>query len=151
MDPATIAASAAALLAPYLKKAGEDFVGEAGKDVQEKAKGLWLKLRAKLDGEPEGKVVLDQFEKDPEAHGEEFKAKVEEKVSADKALSDEIAADVADIKRKAPYIRVVQKMTEAEDVVGVKAKRMKSGTVDVEQDIEKAKKVTGFEAEDIGG
>ena len=31
MDPATIAASADALLAPYLKKAAEEFAGEAGK------------------------------------------------------------------------------------------------------------------------
>lgn len=150
MDPATIAASVAALLAPYLKKAGEDFVGEAGKFVQEKAKGLWQKLRAKLDGEPQGKVVLDQFEKDPEAHGDAFKAKVEEKVASDKVLSDEISADVAEIKRRAPYIRVVQLMNEAEDVVGVKAKRLKSGTVDVHQNIGKAKKVTGAKFDEIG-
>jgi hypothetical protein len=150
MDPATIAASVAALLAPYLRKAGEDFVGEAGKFVQEKAKVLWQKLRAKLDGDPPAKVVLDRFEKDPEAHAGEFKATIEEKITDDKPLSDEISADVAEIKRKAPYLRVVQQMTEAEGVVGAKAKRLKSGTVDVSQVIKKAKNVTGAELDEIG-
>jgi hypothetical protein len=150
MDPATIAASVAALLAPYLKKAGEDFVGEAGKYVQERAKGLWQKIRTKLDGEPESKVVLDQFEKNPDAHADEFKATIEKKVEADQALSNEISADVADIKRKAPYLRVVQEMTNAEDVVGAKVKRMKSGTVDVTQKIDKATKTTGADIDEMG-
>jgi hypothetical protein len=151
MDPATIAASVAALLAPYLKQAGEDFVGEAGKFVQGRAKVLWQKLRAKLEGEPQGKVVLDQFEKDPEAHGEEFKATLEQKMASDKTLTDEISADVAEIKRKAPYVRVVQQMNEAEDVVGVKANRLKSGTVDVHQVVKgKAKGLAGGEFGDIG-
>ena len=150
MDPATIAASVAALLAPYLKQAGEDFVGEAGKFVQGRAKVLWQKLRARLEGEPQDKAVLDQFEKDPQAHGDDFKATLEQKMAEDKTLSDEISAEVAEIKRKAPYLRVVQQMTEAEDVVGVKAKRLKSGTVDVSQGIDKAKKVTGVEVDEIG-
>lgn len=150
MDPATIAASAAALLAPYLKKAGEAFVGEAGKFVHDKAKVLWQKLRAKLDGDPPAKVVLDRFEKNPDAHGDEFKAKIEEKVTADEPLGNEISADVAEIKRKAPYLRVVQQMTEAEGIVGAKAKRLKGGTIDVSQVIEKARNITGAEVDEIG-
>ena len=151
MDPATIAAGAAALLAPYLKKAGEEFAGEAGKYVQEKARVLWQKIRAKLDGDPPAKVVLDKFEANPDAHAEEFKAKVEEKIGADKPLGDQISADVADVKAKAPYVRVVQKIKEAEDVVGVKANRLKAGTVDVDQGIEVAKgKIVGVDIGDIG-
>ena len=150
MDPATIAASVAALLAPYLKQAGEDFVGEAGKFVQGRAKVLWQKLRARLEGEPQGKVVLDQFEKDPEAHSDDFKATLEQKMAQDKTLSDEVSAEVAEIKRKAPYVRVVQQMKEAEDVVGVRAKRLKSGTVDVRQVVEgRAKGLTGADVDEI--
>ena len=52
MDPATLAASVAALVAPYLRKAGEEFVGEAGQYVQKKAGELWGKLRAKFDSDP---------------------------------------------------------------------------------------------------
>jgi hypothetical protein len=150
MDPTTIAASVAALLAPYFKKAGEEFAGEAGKFVLEKARDLWKKLRAKFDGEPHGKAVLDDFEKDPQAHGDAFKARIEERFASDKALCEEISADVAEIKRKAPYVRVVQSMNEAEEVVGLKAKRLKSGTADVQQSIGKAKKITGAELEEIG-
>jgi hypothetical protein len=131
MDPATIAAGAAALLAPYLKKAGEEFAGEAGKYVQEKARVLWQKIRAKLDGDPPAKVVLDKFEANPDAHAEEFKAKVEEKIGADKPLADQISADVADVKARAPYVRVVLNITDAERAIGVRAARLNAGTVDV--------------------
>jgi hypothetical protein len=131
MDPATIAAGAAALLAPYLKQAGEEFAGEAGKYVQEKARDLWRKIRAKLDGDAPAKVVLDKFEANPDAHAEEFKAKVEEKIGADKPLADQISADVADVKAKAPYVRVVLNITDAERAIGVRAARLNAGTVDV--------------------
>ena len=87
MDPATIAASVAALLTPYLKKAGEEFAGEAGKFVQEKARLLWQKLRAKLDGKPPAKEVLDSFEKDPAAHADDFTETVAATVAADKPLA----------------------------------------------------------------
>jgi D-alanyl-D-alanine carboxypeptidase len=149
MDPATIAASAAALLAPYLKKAAEDFVGEAGKYVQEKAKVLWQKLRSKLDGDPPAKEVLDRFEADPVAHGEAFQAKLEEKVAQDPPLSDELSSELAEIKRNAPYVRVVQKMREAEGVVGLEVKRLKRGTVVVTQEIDKAKNITGAKLDEI--
>jgi hypothetical protein len=131
MDPATIAAGAAALLAPYLKKAGEEFAGEAGKYVQEKARLLWQKIRAKLDGDPPAKVVLDKFEANPDAHAEEFKAKVAEKIGSDKPLGEQISADVADVKAKAPYVRVVLNITDAERAIGVRAARLNAGTVDV--------------------
>jgi len=150
MDPATIAASATALLGPYLKKAGEEFAGEAGKLVWEKAKALWQKLRGRLDGELQVKAVLDDFEKDPETHGEVFKKTIEEKLASNKILSTEISADVAEIKRVAPYVRVVQSMNEAEEIVGLKAKNLRSGTVDIQQDIQKARSITGAELEDIG-
>jgi hypothetical protein len=135
MDPATIAAGAVALLVPYLKQAGEEFVGEAGKYAQEKARLLWQKIRAKLDGDAPTKVVLDKFEKAPEVHAEEVTAKVQETVAADKPLADDIAADVADVKRKAPYLRIVQTITEAENAVALKAKRLKAGTVDLTQNL----------------
>jgi hypothetical protein len=150
MDPATIAAGVAALLAPYLKQIGEDFVGEAGTYVREKAKGLWQRLRAKLDGDPPAKVVLDRFAENPDAYGAEFTVTLTEKIAADEPLAAEISADVAEIKRKAPYVRVVQKMTDAEGIVGARAKRLKAGTVDVSQVFEKATNVIGADLDEIG-
>lgn len=150
MDPATIAAGAAALLAPYVKKAGEEFAGEAGKYVQEKARDLWQKLRARLDGDPPSKVVLDKFEQNPEAHAEEFTATVQEKVAADKPLAEAIAADVADVKRKAPHVRIVQEIGEAEEAIAIKLGRLKSGTLDVGQKAQKVGKAVAAEINEIG-
>jgi hypothetical protein len=151
MDPATIAAGAAALLAPYLKKAGEEFAGEAGKYVQGKARDVWQKIRAALDGDPPAKVVLDRFESDPDANADEFAAKVEEKIGADRPLAEAIAADVAEVKRKGPSIHIVQKIGEAEELIGIRAKRVAAGTIDLTQEVTVAKeKVVGGEFEEIG-
>src|SRR5438309_1809452 len=63
MDPATIGASVVALLVPYLKKAAEEFAGEAGKGaatfVKEKAQALWHRLRAGFAGDASALEVLD--------------------------------------------------------------------------------------------
>src|ERR1039457_4167690 len=102
MDPASIAASVVALLSPYLKETGEYFVGEAGKLIQDKAKTIWQKLRAKLDGDPSAKDLLDQSQKDPEANASAFKARVEAAVEADRPMAEEFSAGLAEIKAKAP-------------------------------------------------
>ena len=47
-------------------------------------------------------------------------------------------------------VKVVQRMTEAEQLVGVKARRLARGNVDVTQEVDKAKKVTGAEFDEIG-
>jgi len=150
MDPATIAAGAAALLAPYLKKAGEDFIGEAGKYAQEKARGLWQKIRAKLDGDAPAKDVLDRFEKDPDAHGPAFQAKVEETLAADPPLARAVSAAVADVKRNAPSIRVVQNITDAEEAIALRANRMTAGTADVTVTAARVKKSIAVDIGEIG-
>jgi hypothetical protein len=154
MDPATIAASLVALLAPYLKKAAEEFAGEVGKGaasfVQEKAKALWQRLRGSFSGDGSAAELLDRFADDPDAHKDEVEAQVAGKLARDKPLQDELAAGLAEIKRVAPQIRVVQRMKEAEAVVGLKAKRMVRGAAEVTQEIDKAKGTTGVEIDEIG-
>jgi hypothetical protein len=150
MDPATIAAALGALLTPYLKKTAEDFVGEAGKYVQGRAKLLWQKLRARLEGDPQAKEVLDGYEADPEARRPDFEAAVEKTVADDGVLRDELAAALAELKKQAPEVRVVQRMTEAEDLTGVRARRMQRGRVDVTQEVGRAKGVTGVDIDEIG-
>lgn len=140
MDPAAIAAGAVALLAPYFKKAAEAFAGEAGKYVQEKAKGLWQKLRSRLDGDPPAKEVLDRFEADPAAHQEALREKLTEKVSQDPSLSGELSSELSEIKRSAPYVRVVMEMKEAENLTAARVKKLKAGTVDASVKVDK---VTG--------
>lgn len=150
MDATTIAAAVGALLAPHLKKAADAFVGEAGEYVEEKARDLWRRLRARFEGDPPATDVLDRFEKDPDGHREEFETTITEKATADKSLSDDLAADVTEIKRKAPYLRVVQNMVDAENVVAARVKRVKSGTIDVDQRMEKVKGAIGAEIDDFG-
>jgi hypothetical protein len=153
MDPTTIAASVVTLLVPYLKKAAEAFAGEAGKTaatfVQEKAATIWRRLRARFAGDEQAVEALNQFAGDPDAHKEEVEAQVAAKLADDKSLQDEFAAIIAEIKRAAPQIRVVQKMKEAENTVGLKARRMTRGSAEVMQEIDKAKRVTGAEFDEI--
>jgi hypothetical protein len=149
MDPVSIAAGVGALLAPYLKKAAEAFAGEAGKYVHEKAKRLWEKLRAKFEDDPQAEKTLDRFEADPDGASADFQAQVKKKVEEDSSLRDELAQVLADIKRQAPYVKVVLQVTEAERVIGVQAERMTRGTVDVTMDVEKAKDVTGAKIGEI--
>src|SRR5215469_17839521 len=96
MDPATIAASLVALLAPFLKKAAEEFAGEAGKGaasfVQDKAKALWQRLRGSFSGDGSAVERLDRFAHDPEAHKDEVETQIADKLARDKPLQDELAA-----------------------------------------------------------
>ena len=94
--------------------------------------------------------VLDRFAADPDAHKDEFEKKMAGKLAEDRPLRDEFAAALAEIRRAAPHIRVVQKMEEAEATVGLRAKRMSRGTAEVTQVIDKAKGTTGVDLDEIG-
>jgi hypothetical protein len=150
MDPTTVAAGVVALLSPYVKKAAEDFAGEAGKYVFEKAKLLWGRLQTKFQGEQSTRQVLERFVADPDGNGEQLRAKIEEKLAQDPQLADELSAALADIKRAAPNVKVVQKVKDAEELIGVKARRISRGNVDVSQEADKVKKATGAEFDEIG-
>jgi hypothetical protein len=154
MDPVTIAASLTALLAPYLQKAAEEFAGGVGKGaatfVQQKAGAIWHRLRSAFAGDAPAAEVLDKFEADPAAHKDTIEVQFAAKLKQDEPLMRELAAAIAEIKQAAPTIRVVQKMEEAESVVGVKAKRMKQGNLDVDQQITGGKSITGVELDEIG-
>jgi hypothetical protein len=150
MDPVTIAAAAGALFAPYFKKAAEAFAGEAGKYVHGKVKDMWEKLRARVAGDPQAAAALDRFERDPDGARRELEAVVEKQAAADTALRDELAEALAEIKRQAPNVKVVQQMTEAEELMGVEAGQLASGNVDVTQQVGKATKVTGAKFDKIG-
>jgi hypothetical protein len=150
MDPASIAAALGALLAPYVRKVAEDFAGEAGKYVQGRAKALWVSLRTRFEGDPKAKAALDHFEADPEGGKEEFEAAVGSRVAEDPALRDELAAALAEIRRQAPQVKVVQRMKDAENVTGVEARAFRRGTVDVAQEADSAKNVSGAKFDEIG-
>jgi len=151
MDPVTIAAGVGALLAPYFKKGVESFAGEAGKYVFGKAKEVWEKLRAKLAGDAQAEATLDRFEHDPDGARKDLEAQVEKHAKADASLGDELAQVLAEIKRQAPHVKVVQDVQEAENLIGIEAGRVSRGTVEVDQKVGKATgTVTGGKFGDIG-
>jgi hypothetical protein len=150
MDPVTIAAAVGALFAPYFKKAAEAFAGEAGKYVHGKVKDMWEKLRARVAGDPQAAAALDRFERDPDGARTELEALVEKQTAADTGLRDELAEALAEIKRQAPNVKVVQRVKEAEEAVALKARRLARGNVDVTQEVDKAKKATAVEIDEIG-
>jgi hypothetical protein len=150
MDPATIAAALGALLVPFLKKVGEDFAGEAGRYVQGRAKALWASLRSRLEGDPKAKEALDHFEANPDGGKEEFEAVVGSRVAEDPSLRDELAAALAEIKRQAPQLTVVQRMKDAEEMTGIRARRMNRGTAEVTQEADRVTHATGIDLDEIG-
>jgi hypothetical protein len=150
MDPLTIAAGAVALLSPVVKKAMEEFAGDAGKAIWEKAKGLFARLRRSLAGEPAAEEALGKFERDPEGGKADLQARLKERFERDEALRKEVEEVLKDIKRTGPDVRVVQRVKEAEDVVGIEAKRMSRGSAEVEQEMDRARGVTGAKFDEIG-
>lgn len=68
----------------------------------------------------------------------------------DSTLRAELAEALAEVKRQAPHVRVVQRIEEGEKLIGVKARRLERGTVDVVQEGGKVKEATGAELDEIG-
>jgi hypothetical protein len=151
MDPITIAASAAALFGPFLRKAAEEFAGEAGKSAWAGAKSLWQKLRSNFHDDPVATHTLDRFAHEPDAQGEAFRDVIAKRLALDPALARELSVILDTVKRSGPGVRVVQAMQEAEDVVGIKTKALRRGAVEVRQTVAgKASGVTGVDIDEIG-
>ncbi len=68
MDPVTIAASAVAILTPYLAKAGEEVSKKAVGAAWEKVSEIYQAVKGRLSQEKDDypKEVLKRFEKEPE-------------------------------------------------------------------------------------
>ncbi len=68
MDPVTIAASAVAILTPYLAKAGEEVSKKAVGAAWEKVSEIYQAVKGRLSQEKDEypKEVLKRFEKEPE-------------------------------------------------------------------------------------
>jgi hypothetical protein len=91
MDPiASLAASAVAVLSPYLAKAGEEFAKEAGKAAANKFGALYQFLKTRFKKKPAAKEALADLEANPE--NEDAKAalrrQLTKQMNADKAFID---------------------------------------------------------------
>lgn len=150
MDPTTLAAGAVALLSPYLSRAATDFAGQAGKAAWELAGSLLERLRSAVQGRPTEQRALDDLARNPEAVDPALRA-LQALFENDPSLAAEVAGILAEVKRLGPHVLVTQRIKDAEEVVGVKAKRVRgTASVDVAQDMDKARRVVGAELDELG-
>jgi hypothetical protein len=66
MEPTTLAASAIALLSPYLAKAGTKAADEVGKKLPEYAAKIWTAIRDKFKGKPAAEEAVQDLLEKPE-------------------------------------------------------------------------------------
>jgi hypothetical protein len=150
MDPLNVAAGAVALLTPYLSRAAEQFAGEAGKAAWARAQALFGRLKAVFAAAPGEEDVVGRFEQAPEDSKDEMEFVLGERLQQDRVLLEEVAATLAEVKRLGPVVEIVQKIEEAEDVVGIRARRLRGqATLHVSQDMNRAKNVTGAQFDEI--
>jgi SOS response regulatory protein OraA/RecX len=149
MDPiiTSVVTGVMTVLLPYVTKGAEEFAKAAGKDGYEKAKNLLGALKKRWSKDKEATDQLANFEKKPERYQPVLEDILAEKLSQDKEFADELAQI---LKEMGPTLEVIQKMKEAENVVGLEAKEMVGGKAKVDQEIEKAKNVTGSKIDRIG-
>lgn len=148
MDPVTIAAGAIALLGPFFGKAGSEFAGEAGKAAWRLASRILDRIRSAVQDKPDERKALEDFSREPDASAESAQLMLRSLLEKDPGLARELDDMLQSVKRLGPGVSVVQRVKDAEEVVGVKARRIRSGSVMVDQEVDKAGSVTGATIED---
>jgi hypothetical protein len=149
MDPVTLAAAAVALLKPFLARSSDEFAGQAGNAAWRLAERLFDRLRGAATESRSARASLRDLQRAPE-RSQAAEEAICHALERDPALAEEVGAIIAQVKKLGPTVVVTQRIKEAEDAVGVKAGRLRAGSVDVSQDVEKADRVTGAEFDEIG-
>lgn len=147
MEPITMAATAASILAPYVAKGAEEFIKAVGKDAYEKTKNLFTTLKARWAGNEEATTTLANFEEKPERYTAVLKSILEEELENDSNFRTELSQRLNDI---GPYIEIIQKVKRGEDITGIEAESVKRGTVKVDQDMDEVKNVIGAKIKTLG-
>jgi len=153
----TLAGNIVAILTPFIKKGVEEFINEIEDSMTSdlvragayKIKGLLDKLKEKFTGDSEAIDTLRYFENKPDCYNSILKDILKEKFDQDKDFMMELDRIVKDISQSIPRVNVIIEMTEGEDVTGLKAKQMRSGSTNINMKIEKGKKITGANIENI--
>lgn len=150
MDPVTLAAGAVALLSPLVARASGEFAGEAGAAAWRLAERVMKLFRSASSNDPSATAALDEFEQAPEQGAPAAQNTLQTLMEKDPVLASEVAELLAQVKSLGPAVAVTQRIKDAEDVVGLKATRLKRGEVDVVQEMDKGSKVVGVDLGDIG-
>ncbi len=92
MDPITLAAAAATLLAPYLAKAGEKAAEEIGKKLPDAVGKVWGAITAKFKGKPAAEGAAHELIAKPadEDNQEAFNVQLRKALKEDSAFAAEL-------------------------------------------------------------
>jgi len=92
MDPATLAASVTALLAPYLAKAGAALADEAIKKLPEAVGGLWQAVAQRFKGKPAAEGAANDLtaKADDTDNQEAFSLQLKKMLKDDPAFAEQI-------------------------------------------------------------
>jgi hypothetical protein len=165
----TIAASAVAILTPFLKKGAERFAEEIGKSIEEsggeagkrvgeivvdKTKKLFDKLKQKLSGNEEATMNLRLLEKDPEneAYAQSFQKVLAKELDKDKSFAEELDKQIKEIKQSNPQVKAIVERAEAETMTAIRAKSISGGSnVEAQiRDSKATKDMKGIDVDEIG-
>ena len=149
MEPVTagLAATIVSVLTPYVAVGAQEFAKSAGKSAYEHAKNLLATLKARWAGDQEATDTLARFEEKPERYRPVLEDILQEKLSQDEELAAELATL---LNQMGPTLEVVQQMEEGRRVTGLETEQMSGGRARVRQDIKKGEDVTGARISRIG-
>lgn len=149
MDPAIVdlATKVVAVLLPFVSKGAEEFASKVGDAAYEKAKALLSTLKQRWSGDIEATENLVRFEQKPERYQTVLEDILQEKLVEDHDLEAQLARLLQEM---GPTLEIIQQMEEGKDIIGLKARDMRSGRARVSQNITKAEEVTGAEFDTLG-
>ena len=147
MDFAAVAASVVSVVAPFVSIGAEAFAKRAGEAAAGKAGELVALLKQRWAGDREAEAGLALFQSQPKRYTSAVADIVRTRLEADPVF----AADVRTLLDElGPKIRVIQKIRVAEHVTGARVESLKTGEVDITQEVDEAKDLTGFDGKTIG-
>jgi hypothetical protein len=149
MDPAIVDLSTKvmAILLPFITKGAEEFATKVGDVAYEKAKALLSTLKQRWSGDKEATESLVRFEEKPERYKMVLEDILQEKLSEDKDLA---AAVTRLLQEMGPTVQIFQKLEGLEDSTAIKVDKMKTGSMNIDQDAKNIKRTDLINLGEIG-
>jgi hypothetical protein len=147
MDPISIAATAMAILSPYIKKGVQEMTGAAAEVAYQKSKQLLVTLKQKWFGDSEAVQAVQHFEQKPEV----YQAVLEDTLRTKLAQDQQFASELQNLlEQMGPSVSVTQVIRDGDEATGLKASAVAGGRLTVDQQTTNVKKSIGAELGDIG-
>jgi hypothetical protein len=147
MSVTVLAASAVALLAPYVTKIGEGAAGELGKQALQKGEALLSALWARWNGNPGATSMLSKFIENPDAGRANLQSELAMDLNGDPKFRESLQALINGGSPEAFQSQVVR---NARYVSGPEIVRLVKGRVTQMQDVQDADTVIGPKINTVG-